>query len=240
MKNLKRVLSLVLVIALAFSLMTFAGAVSVSDYSDADDITNTDAVGLLSGLGGLSGFPDGTFGPLETLTREQAAKTICYIMIGSTIADDLTTSVSSFTDVAADRWSAAYIEYCVDQGIINGYGDGTFGPTDPVTGAQMMKMLLVALGYGGKGEFTSSSWEIQSLILGTQTGLRASVTTSPSAPAPRQEVAQYLFNALFIDRVAFNTTTNTYQSDPSQQHSAKTTSACTPLQQSSPTMRRPE
>ncbi len=64
-------------------------------------------------------------------------------------ADDLYASTNSslFSDVAADRWSAGYIGYCVQQGILAGTGNGKFDPEGELTGLAFAKMLLVALGY---------------------------------------------------------------------------------------------
>jgi hypothetical protein len=44
--------------------------------------------------------------------------------------------------------------------IINGYGDGNFGPNDSVTGTQLAKMLLAAVGYGQVGEFVGVGWDV--------------------------------------------------------------------------------
>jgi hypothetical protein len=146
MKTLKKTLGLILVIAMCFSLLSM-GASAVS-FNDADDINEdfSTAVSAMNDLGIIAGYDDGSFQPQTVLTREQAAKIIAYLMIGSNAADGLTTSSAPFTDVEASRWSAGYIAYCVSEGIVNGLGDGTFNPTGELTGYAFAKMLLVALG----------------------------------------------------------------------------------------------
>jgi hypothetical protein len=195
MKNLKKALAVILVVALAFSMMAIASAKQVTDFSDASSIKYTEAVDLLTGLGIIQGSGGSTFDPAGTFTREQAAKIIAYVVLGSAVADKLTTSTSSFKDVAATRWSAPFIEYCAANGIINGLGDGTFNPTAPVTGSGMAKLLLTAIGYGAKGEYTGSNWEIQSLVKAQSLGI-LDLGINYSAAATREQVAKYVFNAL--------------------------------------------
>ncbi len=56
---------------------------------------------------------------------------------------------------------AGYITYCAQQGIINGYSDGTFRPTATLTGNAFMKMLLGALGYDSEIEgYTGPNWNV--------------------------------------------------------------------------------
>lgn len=118
----------------------------------------TSAVYYISEKGVINGFPDGTFNPHGQLTREQAAKIIVYLLIGPERAELLVCSHSPFEDVEQVRWSAPYIEWCCEKGIINGYGNNTFGPTDTLTGKQFAKMLLCAY-YGAQdGRYTGEEW----------------------------------------------------------------------------------
>lgn len=196
MKNLKKVLALVLAVVMAFSLVTIASAAAtpkVQDYKDASSIQYTEAVDLFTALGILQGT-DGSYNPTANVTREQAAKIICYTLIGATSADALKTSTSSFSDVAADRWSAGAIQYSVVKGIVNGMGDGTFAPEGNVTATQFAKMLLTALGYGKNGEYTGANWEINVISDAQRLGI-LSLNVDVTAPATRDQIAQYAFNA---------------------------------------------
>ena len=83
MKNLKKVL--VLALAMALSLMTVAFAADASDYKDYDKVTHKEAVDVMTAVGVFNGTGDGTnFSPDGTLTREQAAKIITYMIMGQT------------------------------------------------------------------------------------------------------------------------------------------------------------
>ena len=159
MRTLKKTLSLLLAVALVLSLTVVGASAAytgnkVDTLKDAADVgaDYSEAVGVMVGLGIIEGYDDGTLRPETTYTREQAAKIIAYMQLGPKDAESLRCTKAPFTDVAADRWSAGYIAYCVEQGIIDGMGDGTFQPEAQLTGYQWAKMLLCAVGYGRNDE----------------------------------------------------------------------------------------
>ena len=98
----------------------------------------------MAALGVMQGN-NGKFDPNGTLTREQAAKIITYMVLGKEDADKLTSDVAMYSDVKADRWSAGAIAYCTNERIMVGNGKGKFNPTAKLTGQQFAKTLLVAL-----------------------------------------------------------------------------------------------
>ncbi len=211
MKYLRKLTALLLAVVLAFSLAAAAGAANVSDYTDAEDVTCSEAVDLFTALGFLDGMDDGAFNPQGLVTREQAAKLITYMLIGSSRADALTAAESSFTDVLAGRWSAPFIEYCATLGLVNGRGDGTFDPNGGVTSLEFAKMLLRSLGYGANGEYTGDNWAMTTLADAAGLGI-LSLELDYSAPATREACAQYGFNAYTLcDTVVWNSTTQAYQ-----------------------------
>lgn len=46
-----------------------------------------------------------------------------------------------FKDVEKDRWGKPAIDFCVEKGLLVGFGDGTFRPTEPVTREQIAVIL---------------------------------------------------------------------------------------------------
>ena len=133
MRNLKRTLSLLLAVVMVIGMMVVGASAASSDFTDSDEITNTEAVGVMTALGVFEGTDSGAFDPSGTLTREQAAAIICRMLLGDD-AESLTTNSVVFSDVATDRWSAGYIGYCAQQGILAGTGNGTFDPEGELTG----------------------------------------------------------------------------------------------------------
>ena len=208
MNSLKRTLSLVLVLVMVLGLVGVAGAA----YTDEAQIQYKEAVGVMTGIGAIEGDA-GAFNPAGTITRAQAAKMVAYTILSKDVAKLLPVKVSSFKDVNANfAWAIPSIEYLVSKGIIEGYNKDTFGPNDPVTANQLAKMLLCAAGYGKKGEFSDSSWELNTAVLasgkGIYTGTKA---TDFSKAATREEAALYCFNALNkVNQVVWSKDKETY------------------------------
>ena len=98
-------------------------------------------------LGFISGFAeDNTFRPLATLTREQI---VSITVEGLEVAPEQEAPVGNvpFTDVPTSRWSAAKIAKAAELGIISGYQDGSFRPTDQVTRAELVAIMRRAAEY---------------------------------------------------------------------------------------------
>ena len=201
MRNLKKILALVLALVMAMSLVTMANA---ADFSDSADINYKEAVDVMTAIGVIDGLDTGAFNPTGTLTREQAAKIIATMMLGSG-ADKLGTTSSSFKDVAATRWSSPYIEYCASIGIIAGNGDGTFNPTGKLTGHAFAKMLLGALGYNSEYEgYTGAGWSIEVAKDAVTAGISVD-GVAMSAQLTREQAAQMAFQALKATMVEYKT-----------------------------------
>ena len=156
---MKKFLSLVLALVMTMSLVTVsAGA---KDFTDDSKINYAEAVDVMSTLGVVGGYADGSFNPSATLTRGAAAKIICNVILGTTTANALVAKTAPYKDVPANHTFAGYIAYCQKEGIISGYADGTFKPANTLTGYAFMKMLLGALGLDAEVEgYTGPNWSI--------------------------------------------------------------------------------
>ena len=201
---MKKFLSLVLALVMTMSLVTVsAGAV---DFTDDSDIDYKEAVDVISALGIVDGYSDDSFRPDGSLTRGAAAKIICNLILGPTTASALSASTAPFKDVPTTNTFAGYITYCAQQGIISGYGDGTFRPTGTLTGNAFMKMLLGALGYDSSIEgYTGSNWQVnvtkQAIGIGLDDGNDDFVG---SRTVTRQEACLYAFNMINATMVEYD------------------------------------
>jgi len=212
MRSLKKVLTLALVFVMAIGLLT-AGAL---DFTDADDIQYKEAVEVMTGIGAINGYTDGTFGPDGLVTRAEAAKLVAYTVLTHQVAQHLPKETISFTDTVG-HWAAPYIEYCASQGIIKGRGNGKFDPNGNVTAIELAAMLLRAVGYGKNGEYEGASWSIYVLTDAVGHGIfNGSKATDYAAPATREEAALYFFNVIHpttgINQVNWDKTIDDYVS----------------------------
>ena len=80
--------------------------------------------------GYVTGYPDGTFQPKKATTRAEFASMIANAMGYESEPSD---SDTMFPDVANDFWAKAAINFCAQNGIIEGYDDGTFKPNQTIT-----------------------------------------------------------------------------------------------------------
>lgn len=204
MKNFKKVLALVLVLATLLGLATMASA---TEYKDADKIAADydEAVKVLDLIETMQGYPNGEFRPTANITREEAAKLIAIFDNKDADISTYYTSINPFADEKG-RWGESYVGYGYRAGIIAGMNANTFAPTANVTGTQFLKMALVTLGYDQEAEgFVGSSWAVNVLALARKLDLIDGLADGwkPEADLTRQEAAQILLNTLNADTVEY-------------------------------------
>jgi hypothetical protein len=105
----------------------------------ADSVFNNE-IGLAKELNIFSGYPDGTFRPKENVTRDQMA----VALVKTLKLDTSNPGAAVFPDVPADYWAFKEIQACYKAGIIQGYPDGTYRPSDVVDRAQMAVFIAKA------------------------------------------------------------------------------------------------
>ena len=84
----------------------------------------------------MNGVSADSFDPKGNLTRA-AIVTVLYRLEGS----PATAAAIEFNDVPANQWYSDAVAWAVKYGITNGYGDGRFGPDDPITREQLAVFL---------------------------------------------------------------------------------------------------
>ena len=191
MKNLKKILALVLAFACAFTM--FAGAA----FTDQADIkVENEVVDTLIELGVINGYTDGSFKPNDTVTRAEMAKMIYVLRTGNSDASAYNNDKTTFTDIKG-HWARGYVKYCQSLGIIAGQSATTFAPDQTVTAQEAAKMLLVTLGYDAqKAGLVGINWASKTNALADENGLLDDVNTSFTGPCPRQYAAQLIYNAI--------------------------------------------
>ena len=164
MRNLKKILALVLALMMVLSMMVTASATTFVDDADID-AKYAEAVTVLSAIGVIRGNPTGeegefAFDPTGELTRAQAATIISYVLLGDleSIEEEVELYENPFTDVP--NWAVPTVLFAHSQGIIIGRNATTFDAKGTITGYELGKMLLIASDICEPEEFAISVWVV--------------------------------------------------------------------------------
>ena len=211
----KKVLSLVLCVAMLLSVMVMGtGAASFTDQDEFSD-NYAEAAEVLTGMGIIQGYDDGSFLPQRNINRAQVATMIYRAATGDVTDSKISQFVGEdlFDDVNADDWFAGYVNYCGNAEYIKGFTPDTFGPYKQVTGYQVLAMILRAVGYDENNEYTGDQWTLRVAATAREQGLLDNLNpdTNLAEPATRELVAQLIFEAIQIDTVRYSLAAGAYR-----------------------------
>ena len=208
MKNLKKVLALVLAVVMIMGTVAVASA---KDYTDVKaDSDYAVAIDVLSNLNILDGFKDGEnykFQPDGYFTRAQAAKIVAIVhnaaTTGAIKGQDTVSALyanaqNPFVD-CNDSWALPFINYCRITNLADGMTKTTYAPERLLTGVQWLKMMLTTLNFDTDKEgYTGTGWDVNVLNRANEIGLLEGLPEGWKAieNVKRGEAAQILFNAL--------------------------------------------
>ncbi len=194
----KRLLCLMLSALMIFSISSTVFAATFSDVPE----TNTyyEAVDALSDFKIILGDATGnTFRPDAEISREEFSVIVTRILGATNIVPDL--SELPFTDVTpviCDDWAIVATKVAYDLGIVSGYGDGKFGPKNPVTYEQVVKMLVCCLGYE-TAAIERGGWPTGYILVANDLGITDNAVMTQTDNAPRGIVSQLVYNCLDVD-----------------------------------------
>ena len=158
----------------------------------------------------MNGVGRDYFAPNATLDRATLA-TVLYREAGEPAAK----GTASFTDIAEGQWYTDAVNWAAEQGVVNGYPDGTFRPEAPITRQEMATMLYrywklqggkytakddVLAGYQDRGEV--ADWALEAMSWTVQSGIIVGMTPTtlnPADGATRAQVALVLVNYLKLN-----------------------------------------
>ncbi len=204
MKNyLKKAISAVIALALAASIVpaTFAANVVLTDVPDTANYAT--AVNTLVALEVIDGYEDNSFKPDNLITRAEASK-IVVAALNETASAEAMKGATKFSDIEAKHeWATGYINKGVSMGYINGMENNQFQPDGNVTYAQVIKMMLCAMGYEDYAAslaqqygYTGANWYIPFTQLADDAGVSEGVYAAPNEAVTRAQVAQLVYNAI--------------------------------------------
>ena len=205
---MKKLLAMVLALVMTLSLAVSASA-AFKDVKDIDE-TYAESAAVLNGLGVFKGYEekDGTFSfqPKNAITRAEVAA-IVYRIYTQDVKDTYVKNYETynkFGDMAGAGWAKGYIGYCANAALVKGYPNGTFVPSGKVTGYEVLAMILRAVGYDQKGEFTGADWALHVAEIAERQGILDNVKgVDLNAPATRELVAELLFQSINVPMVTY-------------------------------------
>ena len=217
MRNLKKILALVLALMMVLSVMVFASAANYDDYSDKDQVSPeyAEAVEVLTGMDIFWGS-ENSFYPKSNVTRAEVATLLYRIMTtdvsGSQVG--IYKDYGMFDDVLETNWFAGYVNYSANNEYVVGVGDNNYNPNGNVTGYEWITMLLRAIGYDANGEISGSDWKITAAGLAKKAGILEGFNEATlNSALTREQVAYLLFNAIQASQVYYTPALNYYIDD---------------------------
>ena len=198
---MKRFSVIVLCAVMLFSLAAAACA-SENGYTDvSENEWYAGAVSALREKGIMDGVGDNRFDPDGVFTRAQLA-TVLYRLAGKPAVS----GEDGFTDTRSGTWYSDAVLWASQNGVVNGYGNGRFGTTDPATQEQLAVMLWRSAGSYVLGsdyadadgvENAASAWAVDGVRWARVDGLLTdAIPFSPKQPAIRAQVADMVYRYL--------------------------------------------
>lgn len=138
-----------------YNLLLDTDVESTESFSDVpEDMWCAEAVYTLASLGIVTGYTDGTYGPDKNITRAE------FCVIAMRFAEMSYVGENNFSDVADDAWYIDHVISAVSYGWINGYTDGTFGPTQNITRAEVTTVVNRMLGRSADVDFVDDNGDL--------------------------------------------------------------------------------
>lgn len=190
---------------------SIAKAVEPKSFSDVPmSHANYQAIMYLQQKGIISGYPDGTFKPNQAVNRVEALKMIYGIedfnywnlADGPIFVDGGNVNVP-FKDIDKSQWYFKYLQMAYNEGVVGGYPDGSFKPTQTVNQVENLKMLLerTYLKIDHKDDIVvdtdSPQWYSPYVVYANQRNLIASPANFNAAqPMTRAALAEVIYRTL--------------------------------------------
>jgi hypothetical protein len=192
MNGIKRFFTLMLLVSLIVSSLTTSFAATNVSVEGKAQILNT--LGILRGTG--TGYN------LEGKLKRSEAATFIVRFLGvenDVLADRTDYSNTEYNDVSSASWYAPYVGYCDEEGIINGYTDGSFKPEEYLSEKAFLKMLLVVLGYEYEEDFDWNSVYYMAYTKGVVTDEDYRYRATDNTNYTRGDVVEVLHTSMQIE-----------------------------------------
>lgn len=181
-------------------------------FTDIEGSYAKEAIETLAALGYMNGVSEDKFAPEAGMTR--ADFTVLLARIAEAELGEI--EQSSFSDISADAYYAASVEWAAELGIVNGGADDKFLPEEGITREQMATMLVrLAMAFEIElpsanapivfaDEASISEYAKEAVAIAQQTGIISGMETSagisfaPQEQATREQTAMMMMNLVSV------------------------------------------
>ena len=191
-----------------FLLLIIGTSSQVFAKSEEKPLSNEDKIQVLVEKKIVAGYPDGSLHLEDEIKRSEITKILVHSLKKEEEARTYETRKSPFEDLSQDHWAKGYIIFASqykspknNMTPINGYPDKTFRPENPITNAEVVKMLVAlskkdlsyAMTERAVWPLDWMKWGIEEGIIGPGTGVDG---VDPNENASREDAFVMLYNAL--------------------------------------------
>lgn len=192
----KKILALIITLAMVIGSFTMVYAVP----PDVIGTSYEEPVERLVNLGVITGYPDGTYGPNDKITRSEfAAIAVRAKELGHEVPNSMGSTI--FGDIPPGYWANGFINVAENNDLIKGKGIvngvNSFGPLLNITYEEAVTIVLRAIGYESEA-IIHGGWPDGYLTVASQIGLLQNVNGTKGMLATRGMVARLTYNALEI------------------------------------------
>ena len=185
------------VVAAVMTLGVMATSVFAAIPTDVIDTKYEEAAQVLGVLDIMVGDKDtSSFRPEDTIIRSEAAR-VAISAMGLQDVADFSNGPTKYPDVVSNHWANGYINVATTQGLVIGDDVGTFRPDSKITYAEMVTILVRALGYEPMA-LSKGTYPTGFLVTASNIGLTKGVSGSANEGICRGDVARLVYNALTI------------------------------------------
>lgn len=182
--KLKSILAAGTAVALLLGLLVLPAGARSTTVPAQQEVTQ-----VINALGIMVGDDQGNMQLDRTVTR---AEFITMAVKSSPNGDQVgESSTSPYPDVPYTHWAAGFVEAGVAAGLITGYSDGTFRPSNQITLAEGVTIVLQLLGYGS--EDFSGAYPTPQMALYHSLKLDRGLNAQSSSTVLSRHDAMYLF-----------------------------------------------
>ncbi len=195
----KRILSMLLMLTMVCSLIVVPNSVLAASYYDTVDTDCELAVDVLSALGIMGGYTDGSFLPYNTITKAEMAAIAIKLVGLDGYGEEAPDDMELFNDMYDyEGWAAGAVAMAKTKGIARSDENGNFNPDMSASYEDAMQMIVSALGYGHEAQVRGD--ELKDYVYVAQKlGLTKKLNTAMGQNITRGDVAKLVYKALTVD-----------------------------------------